>query len=73
MGEVIKLVAGRSKPAAALPKPKTCKNCDDPIETARLQVNPKSDRCIRCQRVREHNELRALSLTGSADVVIIKG
>lgn len=73
MGEVVALVAGRAKAGAALPKPKACKTCDEPIETARLQVNPKAVRCIGCQRECERNELRALAFTLPADVVIIRG
>lgn len=38
MGDVVRLTIGRSKPGKKLPKPIECKECGDPIETARVQA-----------------------------------
>lgn len=49
MGDVVKLTFGRRKRGASLPKPVPCKDCGDPIETARLQATAGDImRCIRC-------------------------
>lgn len=54
MGEVVKLVVGRRLRAKKIPKPVLCKECDEPIETARLQACAgdimRCTRCIACQR-----------------------
>jgi RNA polymerase-binding transcription factor DksA len=52
MGEIVKLFHGRRQRGKKLPKPVLCKECDEPIEAARLQacVNDilKCIRCISC-------------------------
>jgi hypothetical protein len=49
MGDVVKLTVGRSRPGKKLPKPVPCKDCEEPIETARLQACAGDImRCIRC-------------------------
>jgi hypothetical protein len=73
MGDVVKLVAGRSKAGAALPKPKLCKTCEEPIETARLQVTPGARRCIACQRSHERDIDVAGGIVGQRGVIVIKG
>ena len=54
MGDVVKLTFGRSRPGKKLPKPVECKECGEPVETARVQaltgdpiVRPM--RCFDCQ------------------------
>jgi hypothetical protein len=57
MGDVVKLFHGRVKRGKKLPKPVLCKECDEPIEAARLQALAgdilKCTRCISCQRAME--------------------
>jgi hypothetical protein len=72
MGDVVKLTAGRTRPAAALPKPRSCARCDEPIETARLQVMPTAKRCIACERGLERTVAHAVDVAGDYGVVIIK-
>jgi hypothetical protein len=49
MSNVVKLTFGRAKRGRKLPKPVPCKDCDDPIETARLQATANDImRCVRC-------------------------
>lgn len=54
MGDVVKLTVGRVKRGKKLPKPIECKECGDPIETARLQalglddVHLRPQRCVAC-------------------------
>lgn len=49
MGDVVSLTHGRRKLRAALPKPVECKECGDPIETARLQACADDImRCVHC-------------------------
>lgn len=49
MGEIVKLTIGRAKAGKKLPKPVECKECGDPIETARLQAMAGDImRCIHC-------------------------
>ena len=76
MGDVVNLMVGRVKRAAKLPKPVECKDCGDPIETARLQATAGDIlRCVRCtscqsawerrfdhqmQAVREHQAVKII-------------
>ncbi len=58
MGDIVKLFHGRVKPGKAIPKPVMCKECDEPIETARIQALEasgalKPTRCISCQSAYE--------------------
>ena len=56
MGDIVKLFHGRVKRGAKLPKPVMCKDCDEPIEAARLQAfndGMAVTRCISCARARE--------------------
>jgi RNA polymerase-binding transcription factor DksA len=49
MGEIVKLFHGRRQHGKKLPKPVMCKDCDEPIEAARLQACADDIlRCIRC-------------------------
>lgn len=73
MGQVIKLTAGRVRPAVALPKPRLCRTCDEPIETARLQIAPTARRCIACQRSQERDIDIAAGIVGRRGVIVIKG
>jgi DNA-directed RNA polymerase subunit N (RpoN/RPB10) len=54
MGDIVKLTFGRAQPGKKLPKPVECKECGEPVETARVQaligdpiVRPM--RCFSCQ------------------------
>jgi RNA polymerase-binding transcription factor DksA len=64
MGEIVKLTSGRAKPGKKIPKPVECKECGDPIETARLQATAgdilRCTRCISCQRAWERRTERQL-------------
>jgi hypothetical protein len=63
MGNVVKLFHGRTKRGKPLPKPVECKDCGDPIETARLQAVPNATRCISCALDHErsfHREMSAI-------------
>ncbi|TGT76737.1 TraR/DksA family transcriptional regulator [Mesorhizobium sp. M2E.F.Ca.ET.166.01.1.1] len=73
MGQVLSLIQGRHRLRKPLPKPRLCDECDDPIETARLQVQPKAKRCISCEKARERRHKRALAATSDRDIVVIKG
>jgi RNA polymerase-binding transcription factor DksA len=56
MGDVVKLFHGRVKSGKAIPKPKLCKDCEEPIEAARLQAFNDGlavTRCISCARDQE--------------------
>lgn len=53
MGDVVKLFHGRVKPGKRLPRPVECKDCEEPIEAARLQVMPCAKRCISCEKALE--------------------
>lgn len=49
MGDIVKLFHGRAKPGRKLPKPVICKDCEEPIEAARLQACANDIlKCIRC-------------------------
>lgn len=55
MGDVVKLTFGRARPGKKLPKPVECKDCGDPVETARVQAltdDPvmRPIRCLSCQK-----------------------
>jgi hypothetical protein len=72
MGDVVNLIAGRRAHGKSLPKPVECKDCGDPIETARLQLVPHTKQCISCARawerrferqmegVREHQAVKVI-------------
>lgn len=54
MSNVVKLTFGRARPGKKLPKPVECKECGDPVETARVQAltdDPvvRPQRCFACQ------------------------
>lgn len=57
MSNVVKLFHGRRKRGAKLPKPVLCKDCEEPIETARLQACANDilacTRCISCAKALE--------------------
>jgi RNA polymerase-binding transcription factor DksA len=57
MGDIVKLFHGRVKRGKKIPKPVLCKDCDEPIEAARLQACAddvmKCTRCISCARSQE--------------------
>lgn len=57
MGNVVRLFHGRRQRGRKLPKPVLCKDCDEPIETARLQACAgdilRCTRCISCARAFE--------------------
>lgn len=72
MGEVVKLVSGRARAKAALPKPRDCDECGEPIETARLQVMPTAKRCVGCEQLREVRHQRVLAQAQDEDIVIIR-
>jgi RNA polymerase-binding transcription factor DksA len=73
MGKVISLVQGRRRLREPLPKPRICEDCDEPIETARLQVQPKARRCASCENTRERRHKRVLLAMRDNDIAIIKG
>jgi RNA polymerase-binding transcription factor DksA len=63
MGEVVKLIRGRSKRGKAIPKSIECKDCGEDIETARLQAlndGMAVTRCISCARAFERRLNRDL-------------
>ncbi len=45
--------ANAQAPAGERPALKTCCDCPDPIEAARLAANPRAVRCTPCQAERE--------------------
>ena len=54
MGDVVKMFHGRVSRGQAIPKPVMCKECEEPIEAARLQaLGGSADRCISCARAWE--------------------
>jgi hypothetical protein len=61
MGDVVRLTFGRARRGKKLPKPVLCKDCDDPIETARLQAVPGARRCIACEGGLERRIEREMS------------
>ncbi len=66
MGDVVKMFHGRVKRGKAIPKPKLCKDCDEPIEAARLQAfndGMAVTRCISCARAFEKRLNRDLQAT----------
>ena len=75
MGDVVKLTTGRAKPGKKLPKPIECKECGDPIETARLQalglndVHLRPQRCISCARAWERRFEREMEGIGDNQTV----
>lgn len=48
MGDIVKLFHGRVKRGKKLPKPVMCKDCEEPIEAARLQAC--ADDILKCTR-----------------------
>jgi hypothetical protein len=73
MGDVVNLAFGRTKAGRSLPKPRDCEACEDPIETARLQVNPQARRCTACETARERRHQRQMQAARDRDIVIIRG
>lgn len=73
MGNVVRLHFGRTKAGKQLPKPKLCRECEEPIETARLQVQVGVRYCLACQTALERRRARALEGARASDVVIIRG
>lgn len=76
MGDVVKLTVGRSKKGKAIPKPVECKECGDPIETARLQATAgdvmRCVRCISCQKSWERRFDREMEAVRDWQTVEIK-
>lgn len=78
MGDVVKLTVGRSKRGAKLPKPVECKECGDPIETARVQAltgDPilRPVRCFACQTAWERRfELQMQAVRDNQAVQVIR-
>jgi hypothetical protein len=72
-GNVVKLFHGRVQRGRALPKPVECEACDEPIETARLQVAPWAKRCVSCEAARERRHQLVMQGARDKDVVIIRG
>lgn len=72
MGDIVRLAVGRVRPRTPLPKPRTCIACDDPIETARQQLQPGAIRCVACQHAFEVRIERQIDAAGPVDVVIIR-
>jgi hypothetical protein len=69
--DVIPLFKGRSVKGKRLPKPRPCKDCEDDIEAARLQVLPNARRCVSCAQLEEIRMNRALSGVLDAHIVIL--
>lgn len=76
MGEVVKLVRGRRKAGAKIPKPVECKDCGDDIETARLQATAsdilKCVRCISCQNAfdrRFDRQMEGIRATQTVEII----
>lgn len=64
MGDVVKMFHGRVKRGKKIPKPVMCKDCDEPIEAARLQAfndGMAVTRCISCARAQEKRFNREMS------------
>ena len=54
MGDIVKLTFGRVRRGKKIPKPILCKECEEPIETARVQALTgdhimRPVRCFSCQ------------------------
>lgn len=79
MGDVVHLVAGRARPGKKIPKPIDCKECGDPVETARLQAIERMNGgillrpilCISCATAREARENRMLAAARDRDDIVI--
>ena len=71
MGEVVRLITGRAVPGAKLPKPIECRECGDPIETARLQLVHRK-LCTACASAEERRIKRAMMGARDDEVVIIR-
>lgn len=76
MGDIVKLTFGRTRRKAKLPKPRLCKECGDPIETARLQATAgdilRCIHCISCARLFERrfeNQMRGIREHQSVEVI----
>ncbi len=67
----MKLVTGKAIPGAKLPKPVECRECGDPIETARLQIVHRR-LCKACADAEERRIKRALAGARDDEVVIIR-
>lgn len=74
--EIIKLVTGRARLKAALPKPVECKECGEPIETARLQSCAgdimRCVHCISCAKLWERrfeNQMRGVREHQAVEVI----
>lgn len=61
MTNIIRLTFGRVQPGKALPKPRFCGECAEPIETARLQAVPHAKRCIACAKAWERRLEREMA------------
>lgn len=57
LGDIVKLFHGRVKRGKKIPKPIICKDCEEPIEAARLQACADDIlacvRCISCAKALE--------------------
>lgn len=73
MGDVISLIKGRARLRKALPKPRECEDCGDDIETARLQLQPKTKRCVSCVNAKERRRHKSMALARPQDVIIVRG
>lgn len=73
MGDVISLIKGRAQLRKTLPKPRECDDCGDDIETARLQLQPKTKRCVSCENAKERRQQRAMAIARPQDVIIVRG
>lgn len=77
MGEIVKLSFGRTVKGKALPKPVECKECEEPIETARLQLLESHNalkpwRCISCAKLWERrfeNQMRGVRENQAVEVI----
>ncbi len=70
MGDLVNLTAGRTRPAAPLPKSRDCATCGEPIKPARLKVMPAARRCVACEHGVER-ELEQLAATADDDTVVV--
>lgn len=77
MGDVVKLSFGRVKKGRKLPKPVECRECEEPIETARLQLLEahqvlKPWRCVSCAKLWERrfeNQMRGVGENQAVEVI----
>lgn len=76
MGDVVKLTFGRKRSGKKLPKPVLCKECGDPIETARLQATAgdimRCVHCLSCARIFERrfeNQMRGVQEHQAVEVI----